>query len=448
MLKYLVMYTIRPINSIKAEVAIPADKSISHRAVFFSAIGGKEVKIYPFLSSNDTQVTLDCIKKLGIEYYRDNFSQEAIYLQGKGLNFPKDEKVELFAGESGTTIRILSGLLVGQKFNSVFRAGDYLNERPMGRIVYPLRDMGANIDGNKMAKQEKEDIYPPLKIEPVSELTGKCHKLNIASAQVKSALLLAGLYAKGETIVEEPYKSRDHTERMLQSFGADIKIDKNRVSLKPGAQLNLPKEIFIPSDFSAAAFFIVLALILEKSQITIKNVNLNPSRCGLLAVLKRMNADIVIKNKKERTEPYGDIVVKNSRLSSTVVEPDEIAAMIDEVPIFCVAAAYAKGQTQIKGLGELKVKETDRVFSMVSNLSQSGVDILDRNNRQDGCQITINGGCNYSGGDFKSFGDHRTAMSLIIFALAAKSKSKIDDIRCIDKSFPGFIKIIEEFKAR
>jgi 3-phosphoshikimate 1-carboxyvinyltransferase len=442
------MYTIEPINGIKTEVTVPADKSISHRAVFFSAIGDKKIKIYPFLSSNDTQASLDCIKKLGIEYYQDDSSRKTIYLQGKGLNFPKDKKVDLFAGESGTTIRILSGLLVGQKFSSVFRAGNYLDKRPMGRIVYPLREMGANIDGDKMVKQEKEDIYPPLEIEPVSELKGKSHKLNIASAQVKSALLLAGLYAKGETVVEEPYKSRDHTERMLQAFGANIEIDKNRVSLKPGAQLNLPNEIFIPSDFSAAAFFIVLALILEKSRITIKNVNLNPSRCGLLKVLRRMNADITIENKKEKIEPYGDIVVKSSKLCSTVVEQSEIAAMIDEVPILSVAAAYAKGQTQIKGLEELKVKETDRVFSMVSNLSQAGVDILDKDDSPDGCQIIINGGCNYKGVDFKSFGDHRTAMSLIIFSLAAKGKNKIDDIRCINKSFPGFIKIIEGYKAQ
>ncbi len=438
------MYTIEPAKKIKAKITLPPDKSISHRAMLFSSLSPRKTKIHPFLASNDIQATLDCVKKLGIRHYQDKFSKETIYLQGKGLYFPNNQNADLFAGDSGTTIRILSGLLVGQKFSSTFRAGSYLEKRPMGRVVYPLAEMGANIDGRKINKQKKEEIYPPLKIEPVSELIGRSYKLNIASAQVKSALLLAALYAQGETIVEELYQSRDHTERMLKSFGANIKIDKKTITLKPGVQLNLPEEIFIPADFSAAAFFIVLGLILKNSQITIKDVNLNPTRCGLLRVLQRMNANITIKNQNNELEPYGDIIVKSSELKATKVEVPEIPVMIDEVPILCVAASFASGQTQIKGLDELRVKETDRVNSMLSNLSRSGVDIVDKDNHQNGCQITIRGSAKYNGADFNSFGDHRTAMSLAIFALAAEGKSKIDDIKCIDKSFPGFIKIVEE----
>ncbi len=438
------MYKINPITDIKEEITVLPDKSISHRALIFSSLCREEIRIHPFLKSNDTLATLDCIKNLGVNHYKDKSLPNAICIKGNGLYFTKKENVKLFAAESGTTIRILSGLLVGQKFASFFSAGGYLKKRPMGRIIYPLREMGAKINGSRRkGKKEKEEFYPPLVIEPVSRLFGRSHKLKIASAQVKSALLLAGLYAKGQTGVEEPYKSRDHSERMLKSFGADIEVAGNKVILTPGKGLCPPKEIFIPADFSSAAFFIVLGLILKNSRITIKGVNLNPTRCGLLKVLKRMNADISIDNHKNQIEPYGDITIKSSRLVSAVVEPDEIPILIDEIPILCVAAAFAKGQTQIKGVGELKVKETDRVNSMVSNLSKAGVDIVSKLYRQDNWQIIINGSKKYQGAEFISYGDHRTAMSLVIFALAVQAKSKIDATECIDKSFPGFIKKIE-----
>ncbi|MCF7873529.1 MAG: 3-phosphoshikimate 1-carboxyvinyltransferase [Candidatus Omnitrophica bacterium] len=440
------MYNITPSSGIKAELNIPADKSISHRAVFLSALCPQKTKIYPFLSSDDTEATLDCMKRLGVSCYRDSSSQDNLYVQGKSLYFPKEGEAKLFAGESGTTIRILTGLLVGQKFSSHFSASTYLSRRPMSRIINPLSEMKANISGNRKTIQGKENIYPPLMIEPVPQLVGKEHKNKIASAQVKSALLLAGLYAKGQTIVEEPHKSRDHTEKMLKNFGADIKINNTTITLTPGNKLRPPKEIFIPSDFSSAAFFIVLGLILKNSQITIKNVNLNSTRCGLLKVLKRMNADITIKNQKNAVEPYGDLVVKSSKLKPTIVEPEEIPAMIDEVPILCVAAAFANGRTQIKGVKELTVKETDRVNSMLVNLGKAGVGIAKKYYGQDDLKIEINGSRNYKGGEFESYGDHRTAMSMVIFALTAKGPSSIDDLRCINKSFPEFMKIVEKIK--
>ncbi|MCF7887289.1 MAG: 3-phosphoshikimate 1-carboxyvinyltransferase [Candidatus Omnitrophica bacterium] len=444
MLKYSAMYTIEPIKKIEAEITLPPDKSISHRAVFLSSLCPQKTKIHPFLSSDDTEITLDCIKKLGVSCYRDDSSKDSLYVQGEGLYFPKEEEIKLFAGESGTTIRILTGLLVGQKFSSNFSASTYLSRRPMGRIINPLSEMKANISGDRRTIQGKENIYPPLVIKSVPGLAGKEHKTKVASAQVKSALLLAGLYAKGLTKVEEPTKSRDHTERMLKNFGANIEIEDKKVTLTPGNKLRSPQEIFIPADFSSAAFFIVLGLILKNSQIRLKNVNLNPTRSGLLSVLKRMNAKITIENQNNQGEPYGDIVVKSSQLTATSVEPEEIPAMIDEVPILCVAAAFAKGQTTIKGVKELKVKETDRVWSMESNLNKAKVDIYQKYYQKDDIQIIINGKEGYSGAEFDSHGDHRTAMSLAIFALAAEGKSNINDIKCIDKSFPGFIKIVEE----
>lgn len=442
------MYKIKPITNIQGSVTVMPDKSISHRALFLSALCPQKTKIYPFLESDDTKASLDCIQKLGIDCSFDQTLPETLYVWGRGLYFPKKGTVNLFAAESGTTIRILSGLLAGQKFSSNFSAGTYLSRRPMGRIIEPLSEMGADISGDRKTIPGKENIYPPLAIKPVSQLLGKKHKTKVASAQVKSALLLAGLCANGPTSVEEPTKSRDHTEKMLKNFGADIKIEGKTVTLAPGNKLTSPEEIFIPADFSSAAFFIVLGLILKNSQIRIKKVNLNPTRCGLLRVLQRMNAEITIENQNNQLEPYGDIIVKSSQLKATTIDPEEIPAMIDEVPILCVAAAFAQGETVIKGVQELKVKETDRVWSMESNLNKAGAEICQKPYQQDNIQIIINGKEGYPEAEFKSYADHRTAMSLIIFALAAGGQSSIDDIRCINKSFPKFISIIEGLEKR
>jgi len=435
------MPKIKTIKKIKTTLSLPADKSISHRAIIFSSLCEETTKIKPFLNSDDTMATLECLKKLGVKtsLKKDN----SLIVTGCGMHFPKKSKVTLNARESGTTMRILSGLLSAQKFPSDFKASTLLSRRPMGRVVYPLRKMKADIEGSlKRNKQGKPEIYPPLEIRPVSGLIGKTHKLEIASAQVKSALLLAGLYAKGSTKIKEPCKSRDHTERMLKAFGANIK-DGKFITLVPGRRLVSPEEIFIPSDFSSAAFFIVLSLILENSKITLKDINLNPTRCGLINVLKRMGANIRIENKRKQVEPYADITVKSSKLTATTVEPDEIPSMIDEVPILCVAASFAEGKTQIKGVRELQVKETDRVWSMLSNLHKAGVKIENRHYRQNDSQIMIDGARKYNGTDFDSFSDHRTAMSMVIFALAAETVSSIDDVKCIDKSFPDFIQTVK-----
>jgi 3-phosphoshikimate 1-carboxyvinyltransferase len=412
---------------------------------------GKTV-IKPFLRSNDTLATLDCMKRLGIsaELRDDN----TLIVEGKGMLYlPPVPTVNLYARESGTTMRILSGILAGQKFDVLFDAEPSLARRPMKRIVEPLRKMGANISGSPSASRLaegsprrtprgepfKDNIFPPLVIRPVKHLKGKTFKLEIASAQVKSAILFASLYADKKTTVIEPFHSRDHTERMLKLFKAKIKIAGRKVTCRPLKKLCTPGKIFIPADFSSAAFLIVLALILKKSAVTIKNVNINPTRCGLLNVLKRMGAKIKIVNKRAAYEPYADIIAEASRLKGATVKREEIPLMIDEIPILCVAAAFAQGITRIEGIKELRIKETDRIASMVSNLRGAGVDIADKPDGKDDWMMIVKGKESYDGAHFVSHHDHRTAMSMIVFAMACGSGSSIDDLSCIDKSFPEFV---------
>ena len=433
------MHKIKPLGKVKKKIQIPSDKSIFHRAIMFSSIAKGKTLITPFVLSDDTKATLNCIKKLGI---KTKFIKKGVLqIEGKGLYYPGKTKVHLFAAESGTTMRILSGILCGQKFPVVFDGALALKRRPMKRITQPLRLMGADICGRRRKNQE----YPPLTVKPVSSLSGIKYKLPIASAQVKSAILLASLYAKEKTQISEPNISRDHTERMLSLFKAKIKRKGKVINLGIPKKLLSPKKIFIPSDFSSAAFFIVLGLILKNSKILIKNVNINATRAGLLSVLKRMGANIKILNKKNYYEPYADIEVRSSALKATVVKESQIPLMIDEVPILCVAASFAKGKTSIKGVGELKVKETDRIKSIVYNLKKAGVEInthkCKAKSKKDWL-IEINGG-KAKPGKFKSFSDHRTAMSMIVFASALDRQSSIDDIKCINKSFPEFISLMK-----
>jgi 3-phosphoshikimate 1-carboxyvinyltransferase len=341
-------------------------------------------------------------------------------------------------------MRILSGLLSCQKFPITFEGAPSLCKRPMGRVVLPLQQMGARISGTagKLKLTHEDVIYPPLHIKPAIEIKGGRFRLNVSSAQVKSSLMLASLYAKTQTVIIEPYKSRDHTERMFKLFRAKIKTKGTTVICKPTSKLVSPKKLFVPGDFSSAAFFIVLGLILENSKIVIKNVNINPTRCGLLQVLKRMGGKIKIKNKKNAYEPYADIVVESSSLKATKVEPKEIPSMIDDVPVLCVASAFAEGKTEIRGVRELRIKEADRIWSMVHNLSEAGVDIYNARFDNDE-EIVIKGGKNHRPASFVSSFDHRIAMSMIIFGMALKKESEIDDIACINKSFPQFLSLVK-----
>ena len=404
-----------------------------------SAIAKGITKIKPFILSADAKATLDCIKKLGVAAKIK--AKNVLTVKGEGLLFPRKDNVTLFAKESGTTIRILSGLLCGQKFTTKFDASPALKKRPMKRITAPLRMMGANIKGRKLRTQE----YPPLMIGPAKRILNLKYKLPVASAQVKSCLLLASLYAKGITKIIEPTASRDHTERMLKVFKARISKAGRAISLGASKALISPRNIFIPGDFSSAAFFIILGLILKKSQLLIKNVNINPTRCGLLNVLKRMNAKIKVINKKNYYEPYADILVKSSTLCATKVKENEIPTMIDEIPILCVAASFAKGTTKIKGLKELKVKESDRLNAIIHNLKKAKMEVgahQYKTKKGKNWAIVIKGS-RPNPAAFKSFNDHRIAMSMIVLGLALSDKSKVDDIKCIDKSFPEFISLIK-----
>jgi len=393
--------------------------------------------------------------RLGAKIYRD---PDSLAVEGKGLYFPLNNPVKLYADESGTTIRVLSGLLSAQRFSTVLDGSVSLRRRPMARVTEPLKKMGARITGS--AKEGFKpgfagDSYPPLSILPVkNKLKGVEYRLPVASAQVKSAIMLAALYADGPTTISEPYPCRDHTERMLRLFKAKVEV-KEKVKEKkatgareivcyPASKLVSPGELSIPSDFSSAAFFIVLGLLLKDSEIILKDINLNPTRLGLLNVLKRMGANIeeIILESGEDREPRGNLTVKSSNLSGVTVSSGEVPLMIDEIPILCVAAAAASGKMLIKGLSELKVKETDRIESILYNLHQVGVKITAT--PEDA--ICVEGGfhCNKKM-DLKSFGDHRTAMSAIILGTVLDN-CYIDDVSCIKKSFPDFLSLLESLR--
>jgi len=429
------VYLIKPCRKIRGVIKnIPGDKSISHRAIIISSIAQGNTLIKNFSFSKDCLTTLNAFKTLGVKIEKKGDNKIIVYGSGiYGLRKPKD-KINL--GESGTSMRILIGLLCGQNFSSVLDATGSLCKRPMLRVIKPLRLMGAVVHGDVKKRNE----FPPIRIHP-EHLKAMSWKMSIPSAQVKSAILLAGLYARGTTKIYEPVKSRDHTERMLKLFGADIKIEGRQICIKP-SNLISPREVYIPCDISSASFFIVLACLLKNSHLKINNVSLNPSRCGIIEALKKMGADIkVIYKKKNYFEPMASVIVKSSQLKGVTIKEEMMPSLIDELPILMVAVSLAKGKSILKGVGELRVKETDRIKSMLTNLSRMGVKIkiCSRAGKED---IIIEGRESLKGANLKSFGDHRTAMSMIVAALCANSSSKIDDIKCISKSFPDFLRIL------
>lgn len=427
---------------LRGSIILPGDKSIAHRAIILSAISFGKTIINNFPANDDCKATLEIFRSLGIKIKKNKTGSVIVF--GKGLNGLSKPKGSLFIEESGTTFRLLLGVLAAQKFEAKLIAGKALSERPMLRVIAPLRRMGASISGKSIKlKNGIEEEYPPVTIRG-SRLRGISYNMPVASAQVKSAILLAGLHAIGETEIIEPVKTRDHTERMLNLFKAGIKDQGNAIVIKGGQALISPGSIYVPGDISSAAFFIVAATILKKSKISIRRVSLNPTRLGIVRVLKRMGANIEIKDKSlklGKAEPMGDILVRSSRLKGVKVSRKDIPSLIDELPILMVAAAYAKGKTILEGVGELRVKETDRIDSMVNNLKKMGVDIraLKVGKSEN---IVINGVSQLKGAKLKSFSDHRTAMSAIIAGLAANGKTSIDDVSCINKSFPEFLNIL------
>lgn len=376
------------------------------------------------LHSDDTEATIAAFHALGIEIREE---KEKITVFGKGLYGLSQPAGELFMRNSGTSMRILMGILAGQPFRSVLTADTGLSKRPLRRVTEPLSRMGAVIEGKDEAN------YPPIIIHG-GGLRTIDYILPIASAQVKSAVLLAGLYAEGRTCISESMKSRDHTERMLKAFGADISVTGLKVCVKGKARL-ISQDIKVPGDISSAAFFMVGASIVEGSIVTLRSVSINPTRTGIIDILKMMGAKIKIEEVREDAcEPVADITVESAPLRGITIEPDLIPRAIDELPVVMVAAALASGRTVIKGAGELKVKETDRMVSMATNLNRMGALCSIESD-----SIIIVGTKGLNGIAAESFGDHRTAMSMIVAGLAAKGKTNIDNTECISKSYPNFL---------
>lgn len=409
---------------LKGTISVPPDKSISHRAVMISALTEGKTRIKNFLLGEDCLRTLEAFKSLGVKYILNG---SILTIEGKGLYGFKEPRKKIFIGNSGTTIRLMLGVLAAQDFKVTLEGDESLNKRPMQRVMEPLRMMGARIEA-------VEDNFAPLTIHG-APLRAISYKQNVASAQVKSCILLAGLYANGITRVYEKIKTRDHTERMLKSFSAEIKRKGLMVSINPKNKLISPGTIDIPTDFSSAAFFMAAAVIVPGSKIIITNVGLNPTRIGFLNVLRAMGADIKKKNQKQVSEePRADLIIKfKSSLKAVNIEKENIPSMIDELPIAMIVATQAKGKTVIKGAGELRVKETDRINSMVMNLRKMGADIEVKKD-----DISIKGPVALNSAVINSFGDHRTAMSFAVAALMARGKTVIQDTECIDTSFPGF----------
>ena len=406
--------------SLNGSITVPGDKSISHRAVMLGALAEGTTHIKGFLPGADCISTINCFRSMGIEIQSNG---DIIEVHGKGLYGLKQPEKMLYTGNSGTTTRLLCGILSGQNFDSSVTGDASICRRPMKRVTEPLSEMGAKIDGK----------YCPLFIKG-SKLHGMEYNMKVASAQVKTAIILAALYADGETIIHETEKSRDHTERMLSAMGADISVNGTTIRVAPAKKL-YAQDICVPGDISSAAFFMTAAAIMPDSCVRIKNVGINPTRTGIIDVFKSMGANISIENvRTESGEETADIVVSSSSLKGTVIEGELIPRLIDELPIIAVAAVFAEGTTVIKDAEELKVKESNRISAIVGELSKCGANITET---ADG--MIIKGGKPIVGADFVTRGDHRMAMSLAVLAQLADGKSTIDDADCISVSYPNFL---------
>lgn len=412
-------------NSLKGQITVPGDKSISHRSIMFGSIANGTTEISGFVKSADCLSTIDCFRKMGIEIKENNC---VIHVIGKGLHGLSSPASILNVGNSGTTLRLMSGILCAQSFPSQITGDSSIQQRPMKRIINPLTQMGGNI--HSIAKND----CAPLAIMP-SILHGISYYSQTASAQVKSSILLAGLYADSVTSVEEPKRSRNHSEIMLKAFGADIETKGLCVSIKPAENLNA-QSIQVPGDISSAAYYIAAALITPDSEILIQNVGINPTRDGIIKVIQNMGGKISLLNQRTICgEMVADILVQSSSLHGITIEGDIIPTLIDELPVIAVVAAYASGTTIIKDAAELKVKECNRINAVTTNLKAMGADIT---STDDG--FIIHGGSALHGTDIATYSDHRIAMSFAVAALIADGITTISDFDCVSISYPDFYK--------
>ncbi|KAF0283032.1 3-phosphoshikimate 1-carboxyvinyltransferase [Spiribacter roseus] len=417
-------FIVEPGGALSGTLQVPGDKSISHRAVMLGAIAEGETAVSGFLDGDDAMATLAAMRALGVAI--DGPEQGRLRIQGVGLRGLQAAAGALDLGNSGTSMRLLAGLLAGQRFASRLVGDRSLMKRPMRRVTEPLARMGANI-------HTEPSGTAPLVIEPVAALEGIDYPLPVASAQVKSALLLAGLYASGETRVTEPAVTRDHTERMLEAFGADVRVAGSQVSVRGGGSLQ-GGAVVVPGDISSAAFFLVGASIAGTGPLTLANVGLNPTRTGVIDILQRMGARIHVERERSGAgEPVATLTVEPSRLQGIAIPPDRVPLAIDEFPALFIAAACAEGETTLTGAEELRVKESDRIAVMADGLGALGIQAEPT---PDGIRIV---GGRVRGGHIQARGDHRIAMAFAMAGLVADAPITIDGCSEVDTSFPGFV---------
>jgi len=426
--------TIRPGGPLRGTLTVPGDKSITHRALILSALAEGESAITGYCRGEDCLNTMRTLQALGIPIEE---RPDRLLVSGKGLWGLSEPGQIIDCGNSGTGIRLLAGMLAGQDFFTVLTGDESIRRRPMGRVVKPLRAMGAAIAGRKGGE------LAPLAIIG-SRLKGMAYQSPVASAQVKSSLLLAGLFAEGTTSITEPRRSRDHTERLFRFFQIPLREHGTTVALdgRPATGWARAPELAVAGDFSAAAFFVVAATLVPGSDVTIRRVGVNPTRTGLVTILQDMGADIQVLNPREEAgEPIADLRVQAASLRGVTIGEALIPQTIDEFPILCVAAACAKGTTVISGASELRVKESDRIATMATELRKMGSAVTET---QDGLVIEGAGGKPFRGAMCQSYGDHRVAMSIAVAGLQADAPTKIDDTECIATSFPEFERTLSE----
>ena len=419
-----VIYTVQPGGNAKGTIRVPGDKSISHRSIMLGSLAEGVTHVEGFLEGEDALATLQTFRDMGVVI--EGPSEGSVTVHGVGLHGLQAPVGQLYVGNSGTSMRLLSGILSGQSFDTELTGDESLEKRPMNRVANPLREMGAVIDTAEAGR-------PPMCIKGAQPLKGVHYDMPMASAQVKSCLLLAGLYAEGETSVSEPAPTRDHTERMLRGFGYDVSRDGNVISLKSGGKLTAC-DIDVPADISSAAFFLVAGSICPGADLTLTHVGINPTRTGVINILRMMGANIELLNEREvGGEPVADIRVRHAELTGITVPEDQVPLAIDEFPVLLVAAACASGTTTVTGAEELRVKETDRIQAMADGLLILGVDCEPT---PDG--IVVRGGKPYGGGTVESCGDHRIAMAFTIASLRATDTITVNNCANVATSFPNF----------
>ena len=420
---------INPMGRIQGEIEVPGDKSISHRAALFGGMAQGETHITNFLLGQDCLSTLACLKTLGVEWERRDAE---VWIRGRGFENWHEPQDILDVGNSGTTMRLMLGVLAGCPFSATLTGDSSIRSRPMARVTLPLQEMGARILGRQEGK------YAPLTIQG-GLLQGIQFRSPVASAQVKSAILLAGLRAKGETMVTEPCLSRDHTERMLRGFGVDLKSEGRTAKVRGGAALS-GQEVAVPGDISSAAFFLVLGTLIPQGELLIKNVGMNPTRTGILDALWQMGADIQVEEEREECgEPRANLRVRPAQLHGIEIQGEMIPKLIDEVPVLAVAASLAQGETVIRDAAELRVKETDRIQTVVRGLQALGANAQEL---PDG--LRIQGAKSLRGGAAHSHGDHRLAMAWVVAGLLAEEGISLQGIEAAEVSFPNFLELIHE----